>query len=277
MKGSFSLGKVFGIPLRLHYTWFIIFVLVTASLTLYYFPAGYPIWERIMVGAVTSLIFFASVVAHELAHSIVAIHNGIPVTSITLFIFGGVAQITQEPKRPRAELVMTAAGPLCSLLIGGIFGAFWFLMRDSGQLLIADLALWLGMINLMLACFNLIPGFPLDGGRLLRAILWQRWGNYLRATLAASMTGRGIGYLFILGGLVMIFTVSPFNGVWLAFIGWFLENAATTSYRQAKLQDSFRGFTAQEIIDSKSHSVSPYPGPNATMIPDNLDDKEDAI
>ena len=243
MRGSLSLGKIFGIPLQLHFSWFIVFALVVASLAFAY--TGYPVWERVVSGIIASLLFFASVTAHELAHSVVAIRNGIQVKSITLFIFGGVAQIVREAKQPAAELIMAIAGPLCSLLLGIIFCAFWFLMRGTGESLMIELVLWLGAVNLMLACFNLIPGFPLDGGRILRAILWRRSGNYLQATRTSAMVGRGVGYLFILGGLAMIFTISPFNGIWLAFIGWFLEGAATASYRQARLTNTSPAPTAQ--------------------------------
>jgi Zn-dependent protease len=247
MRGSLSLGRVFGIPLQLHFSWFIIFVLVAVSLTFAY--TGYPIWQRVVSGIIASLLFFASVVAHELAHSVVAIRNEMPVKSITLFIFGGVAQIEQEAKRPTSELIVAIAGPLCSLLLGGIFGTFWFLMRGGSESLMTEMALWLGIVNLMLALFNSVPGFPLDGGRILRAILWRRSGNYLQATRTSSTVGRGVGYFFILGGLALIFTISPFSGIWLAFIGWFLENAATASYRQANLQDAFQRSITQDGID----------------------------
>jgi Zn-dependent protease len=209
-------------------------------------------------GIIASLLFFASVIAHELSHSIVAIRNGIPVKSVTLFIFGGVARITREATRPVTELVMAGAGPLSSLVIGGIFGAFWLLLRGGEQLMAAGLVLWLAQVNLLVAAFNLIPGFPLDGGRVLRAFLWRRSGNYVSATRTASMVGRGVAYSFILGGIVMIFVVNPFNGLWLAFIGWFLENAANASYRQVKFREGLRGLSARDVMSSSCPSVPPH-------------------
>ena len=171
MGSAFNLGRIFGIQFRLHYTWFIIFLLITSSLSWQIFPALYPGWTGLtywIIGIVTSLLFFASVVAHELAHSLVARINGIPVKSITLFIFGGMAQITREAARPGDELKMAAAGPACSLVIGGLFALIWFLTRGVIEP-IAALAFWLAQINVVLAVFNLIPGFPLDGGRVFRS------------------------------------------------------------------------------------------------------------
>lgn len=172
------IGRLFGISLRLHPSWFIIFALVTWALTASYFPSTYPAWsltEKIAAGVLTSLLFFASVLAHELMHSIVAQRQGIVVRSITLFIFGGVSEITGEPKKASDEFFMALAGPLTSLIVGGILLGLWFGLRGSngaGQF-VSAIAYWLGLINLGLGIFNLIPGFPLDGGRVLRSILWQ--------------------------------------------------------------------------------------------------------
>ena len=234
MRGSISLGKIFGIPLRLHYTWFIIFALVTASLVLYFpgdYPAGhYPIEQRIILGILTSALFFASIVAHELAHSILAIRNNIPVKEITLFVFGGVSQITKEATQPKTELLIAIVGPLASLAVGGIFYVLHLL---AGESLLANFMWWLAIINVILAVFNLIPGFPLDGGRVFRAIVWQRTHNYHKATSIATKVGRGIAYSFIVGGITIIFVYhSWFNGLWLIFIGWFLHDAARASYQQ---------------------------------------------
>jgi Zn-dependent protease len=253
---AFNLGKIFGIPFRLHFTWFIIFVLVTVSLSWQVFPTLYPDWAGPtywVIGTVTSLLFFGSVVAHELAHSLVARFYGIPVRSITLFIFGGVAQITREAARPGAEFRMAAAGPVCSLVLGGLFALLWLLTQDMIEP-IAALAFWLAQINVVLAIFNLIPGFPLDGGRVFRSLIWRLTGKYSPATRIAVRVGQGVGYMFILVGILIIllrpFDLDWFSGLWLAFIGWFLENAASASYRQVQWREGLRGFNASQVMTS---------------------------
>ncbi len=246
MGKVFNLGKLFGIQFRLHFSWFIIFILVTVSLV----SPNYSQWLYWVVGIVISLLFFASVVAHELAHSLVGRANGIPIESITLFIFGGVAQMTKEATRPGAELKMAAAGPVCSLVIGGLFGLLWLFMPDITEP-ITVMVLWLAVMNGVLAAFNLIPGFPLDGGRVFRSLLWRFTGNYGRSTRIATRVGQGIGYLFILGGILIAF-LNPFglswlNGINIAFIGWFLESAASASYRQIRWQEALHSSTASEV------------------------------
>lgn len=261
MGNSLYLGKVFGIPLRLHYTWFIIFALVTISIyyELHHLPGYYYLWAKIAGAVVTSLLFFASVVTHELTHSLVARRQGIPVRNITLFIFGGVAQITREAARPAAELVMAVSGPVSSFVLAGFFSLLWWLLSGSDSLsIMAILVYWLAWINVLLGLFNLIPGFPLDGGRVLRAILWKVLGNYKRATRIASLSGQGIAYLFIFGGIVMMFTgFDIFQGLWIAFIGWFLDNAASNSYKQVELRYALQGFTARDVMSADYPLISP--------------------
>ena len=246
MGNAFNLGKLFGIQLRLHYSWFIIFVFLTLLLVS-------PHWLSLLwwvAGIIACLLFFASVVAHELAHSLVGRVNGIPIKSITLFIFGGVAQMSREATSPGAELKMAAAGPACSLVIGGLFYLLALFTQDIAEP-IAIMVQWLAYINWALAVFNLIPGFPLDGGRVFRSLLWRFTGNYSRSTLIATLVGRGVGYLFILGGiLVMFFLHDWFGGLWLAFIGWFLENAASASYRQAQWREGLLGITVTQVMTS---------------------------
>ncbi len=272
MGSAFDLGRLFGIQVRLHYTWFIIFMLVTVSLV-------YPDWTQLLswvVGIVTSLLFFASVLAHELSHSLVGRVYGVQIKSITLFIFGGMAQMTGEAREPGAELKMAAAGPACSLAIGGLFALIWLFIQSMTEPIgslsglfglflfgptgspVAEMARWLAQVNVLLAAFNLIPGFPLDGGRVFRAILWRSTGNYGRSTRIATRVGQGVGYLFILGGvsIMFIFRQAWFSGLWLAFIGWFLENAASASYRQAQWQEALRGFTAADLMTS-DYPVAP--------------------
>jgi len=261
MRGNISLGRIFGIPLRLHYTWFIIFGLVTVSLVLNPLvePPYPPIAQRIVLGILASLLFFASIVTHELAHSILAIRNNIPVKEITLFVFGGVSQITKEATHPRAELSIAIVGPSTSVALAGIFYGLHLLLGRANQSLPASLMWWLAWINVSLAVFNLIPGFPLDGGRIFRALVWHRTHDYRRATRIATKVGQGIAYAFIAGGIALIFIVqSWFNGMWLIFIGWFLSDAAKSSYQQVLLRDALVGITARQVVDYDSPLVPPH-------------------
>jgi Zn-dependent protease len=263
MRGGISIGKAFGIQLKLHYSWFIIFALVTWTLVGSYYPITYPNWTlsmKIAAGLITSLFFFGSVLFHELMHSIVAIHEGIPIQGITLFILGGVSEMTDEPKTAKDEFRMAIAGPGSSLVLGGIFWGIYSALgkpTENPLQFISAIARWLGYINLALGVFNLIPGFPLDGGRVFRSILWWRTGKLHRATKIASNIGRVIGYLFILGGIYLIFTNNWLNGIWFALIGWFLESAAVGSYRQLILQDLLKGHVASEIMTRDCQTVSP--------------------
>ena len=261
MGSAFNLGKVFGIQFRLHYTWFIVFVLISVSLSWYYFPSlnldltPLAYW---VIGIASSLLFFASVVAHELAHSLVARTNGIPVKSITLFIFGGIAQITREATRANAELKMAAAGPACSLVLGGLFGLLWLLSQGISEPMGA-MTSWLAQVNVILAVFNLIPGFPLDGGRVFRSILWRVTGNYKLSTRIATQVGQGVGYLFILGGISIMFLLRGgwFFGLWLIFIGWFLRNTASSSYHQAQWHEALREVSASQVMTSDCPVIPP--------------------
>jgi len=259
MGRSIQLGRIFGIAIRLDYSWFIIFILVTVMLSYLYFPGTYPLWHPAyywIVGTATSVLFFASVLAHELAHSLVSIRGGIPVKNITLFIFGGVAQIGREASRATTELRMAAAGPLSSLALAAIFYGIYWLSSGFNEYL-AALTMWLCYINGILAAFNMIPGFPLDGGRVLRSIVWLVTGDYMRATRIATMAGYGVSYLFIVAGIFMLFFLSGgwFNGLWFIFLGWFLNSAVRTTYRQTTLRDSLKGFTAQEVMTRDLPSV----------------------
>jgi Zn-dependent protease len=260
MGGGFNLGKVFGIQFRLHYTWFIIFFLITFSLSWQVFPLYYPGWSQLLywaIGIVTSLLFFASVLAHELAHSLVGRANGIPIKSITLFIFGGVAQMTKEATRAGAEFKMAAAGPACSLAIGGVFALVWILTQDIIEP-VAAMAFYLAQINVILAAFNLIPGFPLDGGRVFRSIVWRFSGNYQRSTRIATRLGQGVAYAFILGGILMMILLHEWlGGLWLVLIGWFLQSAASASYRQAQWHEALHGVIASQVMTSHYMTVPP--------------------
>ena len=247
---ALRIGRIFGIEIKLDYSWFIIFVLVAWSLANHYFPMTHPGWPTGIywaMGTITALLFFGSVVAHELAHSFVSQAHGVPVRDITLFIFGGAAQIRGEPKSARGELLMALAGPVVSLVIAALFGLLWLVTLPLSPQLHA-LAGWLAWINLGVALFNLIPGFPLDGGRILRAIVWGVTRNLRRATRIATALGRAVASGFILWGIWQIFGGDWANGLWIAFIGWFLENAATASYRRVALRDMLAGHTAREVM-----------------------------
>ena len=256
MSRGFNLGTFLGIRFRLHYSWFIIFILVTVLLV---YP-DYRQWYYWLIGIITSLVFFASVVAHELAHSLMGRANGIPIESITLFIFGGIAEMTEEPKQPGAELKMAVAGPVCSLTIGSLFGFLWLLIPNLAQP-VAVMILWLAVINGALAVFNLIPGFPLDGGRILRSIIWHFTGNYYRSTRIATRLGQAVGCLFILGGIVIIFLrpfdLSWFEGLWMVVIGWFVLSTASASYRELRWQEVNAIFTVSDVQSADSPSVPP--------------------
>ena len=262
-RGGIPIGKVFGISLRLHYSWFLIFALVTWSLAAVYFPSTHPTWSlwlKIGAGVITSVLFFGSVLFHELMHSIVALREGIQIRAITLFFLGGVSEMTSEPKTAGDEFRMAAAGPFSSLVLGGVFMGIFYILRSASSetaQFMAAISFYLGLINLLLGIFNLIPGFPLDGGRVLRSLIWWRSKNMQSATKIASNIGRAIGFLFILGGIWLAFTGNFFNGIWLVLIGWFLETAASSSYRQMLFQDMLRGHTAGEVMTRECVTVPP--------------------
>jgi Zn-dependent protease/predicted transcriptional regulator len=257
IRQSIRLTRIRGIEIGVHYSWFIVLVLITLSLTTL-FAEEHPQWPRFehyAMGAAASLLFFTSILLHELAHSFVALAKRIPVRSITLFVFGGIAQITREPDRPLTEFQIAIVGPIASmgLALGfklvAMAAAGW---SDHAQA-VAD---WLAHVNLVLAIFNLLPGFPLDGGRVFRAVVWRVTGSYTRATAVAAKSGQIMGYMFILGGILIGFTANWFNGLWLAFIGWFLLIMAQESVLQATLRSALKGLTAKDIMASDCPTVS---------------------
>lgn len=249
MRSTVSLGRVFGISIGLHYSWFLIAALITWSLAAGYFPASFPGWSTAAywaAGFVTAVLFFGSVLVHELAHSLVSIREGVPVRGITLFIFGGVSQISDEPKTAGAEFRIAIVGPLTSVIIGVVSIGIERLAGAGSPT--AAVAEYIGRINLLLAVFNLIPGFPLDGGRVLRSILWKLSRDFRQSTRWASYAGQAVALIFIIAGIWMIFSGSFFNGLWIAFIGWFLNNAAASSYQQVQLRELLSGVTARNVM-----------------------------
>lgn len=256
--GSIKLGKIFGFEVELDYSWFIIFVLVSLNLTLNFFHTyGFSLLVSIFDGILTAILFFSSVVFHEFFHSLIARFNKLPIKKITLFIFGGVAQMTEEPKSPVVEFKMAIAGPLSSLFLALVF---WLIFLSLKILNLTEAATapfsWLALINLWLALFNLAPGFPLDGGRVLRAALWYWYKDVERATKIASQFGQGFAYLLVGIGVLTAF-FGYLGGVWLIVLGLFLNRVAQSSYQQLILQKYLSGIKISEIMTRDILTVSP--------------------
>lgn len=261
MESSFRLGRIAGIDVSIHASWLVVFGLVVWSLASGYLPALYPGWAPttyLLTAIVAALLLFGSVLAHELTHSVVARARGLPVRGITLFIFGGVANIGREAARPLDEFLMAIVGPLSSLLLAALFWTASTLARPIAATPAHAILAYLATLNTALALFNLLPGFPLDGGRVLRSIVWGLTADFRRATQIAAMTGNAVAYLFILGGLWIAFVRGDFfNGIWLAFIGWFLNNAADASRRQVEMQYRLAGVRVGDIMNPAPVVVDP--------------------
>lgn len=262
MQGSLKIARVMGIQIAVHFSWFAIFALVTWTLSAVYFPTRYPAWSpqtAWYAGVLTSVLFFASVLAHELAHSVVARRLGLEVESITLFVFGGMASIVREAERPRHEFAIAFVGPLSSLGLGLGFALAGLIAERAAAMEVAGaVAWWLATINVMLALFNLVPGFPMDGGRVLRSLLWGATRNFWLATRIAATAGLVVAYLLMLGGLFLAVTGAFFNAAWVILVGWFLSNSAHASYRQAKVRESLRGVTVGQAMTRDCQTVSPH-------------------
>lgn len=260
MFNGFRLGKIFGIEIELSYSWFFIFLMVTVLLTFGIFPEQFPdhsLSINIILGLITSALFFASLLFHEMSHSLVANLNKIPIKKITLFIFGGMAQMSEEPSNPVSELKMAVAGPISSMFLALIFYLLYRLLLGTGlpSPYYASFT-WLWQINLMLAIFNLAPGFPLDGGRVFRAILWMFTNDMDKATKVASKTGQGFAFLLMgIGFLLMI--SGNLGGIWFILIGWFLYQSAIASYQQLLLQHGLADIKVSEIMTDKVETVPP--------------------
>ena len=259
MRSQIRLGKVFGIQIGLHYSWFLIALLIVLSLNAQFHSAN-AVWSTGLVLAMavaTAVLFFISLLLHELAHSLVAQSRGIPVREITLFALGGVSQIEGESPNAKTEFQIAVVGPLTSLVIGLLCLAAALVFPGAVTTPSKAMLLWLGYINLGLAAFNLVPGFPLDGGRILRAILWWKMDDDQRASRLAAITGQLVGGLFITLGIVQFFLGANVGGLWIAFIGWFLLQAAGESRRQAGLK---RAFQDVRVADIMSHDCATVDG-----------------
>jgi Zn-dependent protease len=256
MEQTIKLGRFRGIPVGLHWSWFIIFAVITWSLVgtfLYIEKPGFTASTAWTAAIVTSLLFFLSVLVHEFGHAVFALRSGIPVRSINLFIFGGVAQIGQEPETPGVEFRIAIAGPIASLLLGVLFYAIHLLFRDIQS--IGSPALWLSRINLLMAGFNMIPGFPLDGGRVFRAILWNYSKSFSKANRVAATGGQVVALCFIVSGIGAIVTGNYFSGLWIAFIGWYLNSAAASSYTAVKFTPVLNDVKASQVMQVVPNAV----------------------
>ena len=256
IRQNVPLGRVLGIPIGLDYSWFLIFILLTWMLAGSYYPAEFRGWSAGMywfTGAVTVVMLFVSVLLHELGHSFVALRYRIPVRSITLFIFGGVAQIASEPPSATAEFFIAAAGPAVSLALALFFYAIEPAL--SGIEPLWGLAKYLAYINFALVLFNLIPGFPLDGGRVFRAIVWAITKSMRCATMIAANVGRFFGLLFVFIGIWQVLAGNFGGGLWIAFIGWFLDNAASAQVQQVAFQSLLAGHTVSQAMSRECIGV----------------------
>lgn len=292
MRSGFKVARIFGINVYVDWSWLLIFLLVTWNLAGAVFPSLHPSWGldlNVAMGILASLLFFFSILLHELAHSLVARARGLPVRRITLFFFGGVSNIQREPPSPGTEFLMAIVGPLTSIVLGVLF-----LWLGSGRLPrlttaptnpmpflrgldpLSTMLVWLGPINIIIGLFNLIPAFPLDGGRVLRSIIWAISRNLRAATRWAAAIGQGFGWLLIIAGIAMAFGATLpvlgtgfINGLWFAFIGWFLINAAAQSYQQVLIEDLLEGVPVTRLMHEPAPAVSPDM-PVSTLVYDHI-------
>ena len=259
MDGTIRVARVFGFEINVHWSWFFIFFLVTATFATVRLEDYFPDWtssRRWVVGAFIALIFFLSILLHEMSHSLIARRYGIPVSSITLFIFGGVSNLEKEPDNARQEFWIAIVGPLMSFLIAGVLGAGYFLLDDveSG---VSDVCGNLAVINLAIGAFNLVPGFPLDGGRVLRSLFWAQKRSILDATRLASMIGQYVAYGIMGVGVVLFLAFDFVTGIWFFLIGNFLRNASAASYQQLFMETVIKGVPAASVARHDYTPVSP--------------------
>jgi Zn-dependent protease/CBS domain-containing protein len=259
--GSIVLGAIRGIPIRIHFTWLIIFGLLSWSLASGYFPQHYPdlpitaYWIKAIIAA---LFLFGSVLVHELMHALMAQSLRVPIAGITLFALGGVSEMKQEPPSPSAEFMIAIVGPVASIALAGLFWLVWqALEREGPDPSFAAIALYLVGLNTVVAVFNLLPAFPLDGGRVLRSIVWGITKDLKKATYLATRIGRGFAYILIIFGAVSLFAGAGFQGIWLALIGFFLLQGAQASYTQVVLKEALAGIAVRDIMVRDVVTVAP--------------------
>ena len=266
MRSTIRLGKIAGVDIGIHYSWFVVLVLVTWTLAELWFPYEYPGWTGPTywaTGLVASLLLFVSVLVHELAHSVVAKARGLRVEGITLFILGGVANLKGEARDARDEFAISAVGPLASVLLSGLF---WLVHQviPGENTPVAAVVVWLSSVNIWVAIFNMLPGFPLDGGRVLLAVVWGVTGSRSRATRVATLGGQIVGLLLITLGVTMalvgvppVFARNPVSGVWIGVIGWFLHNVASRSRADLAVQTGMQGILVRDVMRREPDTVTP--------------------
>lgn len=262
MGGSYRLLRIFGIDILVHWSWLAIFVLLTWWLSQGFFKDQYEDWtggQRWAAAVVSALAFFVSILLHELAHSLVAKREGLPVKSITLFIFGGVSALGSEPETPGQEFRVAIVGPLVSFILAGAFGVVALVAHLSGVggSPPAAVVLYLAIVNGAVGVFNMLPGYPLDGGRVLRAALWARGRNLLTATRRASLGGAFIAFGLIAFGVFSILTGNFIGGIWFIVIGWFLRNVSEASYQQQLFRNTLEGTKVGQLINRSFNAASP--------------------
>jgi Zn-dependent protease/CBS domain-containing protein len=259
VQGSFRLFRIAGVDIEVHWSWLLVFVLLTWTLATGLFDQKFEDWsgaERWVAASATSIVFFGSILAHELSHSIMANRLGIPVRRITLFVFGGVSHLEGESRTPREEFLIAIAGPAASFAIAALLGVLAAILLQIFEPA-AIVAAYLGGANAIIGVFNLIPGFPLDGGRVLRALLWKVTNGLLRATRLASWVGTVVAYGLMALGIVLMLLVDVISGLWLVFIGWFLRNAAESSYQQVLIRHLLGSVPVRALVDRSYEWVAP--------------------
>ncbi|NJQ01698.1 site-2 protease family protein [Streptomyces zingiberis] len=270
MGQTFTLGRLAGVRIGVNWSVLVILALITVGLARGRFPVTHPeapAWAAWVAAALTAVAFLLSLLAHELSHAVVARRHVVAVDSITLWLLGGVARLRSEAPDPRAEMRIAGAGPLVSLVLGGLFAGLAVLLRiASGPGLAADAVAWLAAMNVLLAVFNVLPAAPLDGGRLLRALVWWRTGDQVRATLAATTAGRALGWALVALGLFLVLTGGGLGGLWLALIGWFLIAAATAEGGEARLRETLSGVSVGQAM-----SGDPVTAPASATVADLLE------
>ncbi len=264
MRSSIRLGRIFGIPIGLHYSWFLIALLIMMSLASE-FRATHAEWGSDVIWALsglTAILFFATLLAHEMCHALMARAHGLSTREITLYALGGVAQIEKEPEDAKTEFLVGIVGPLSSAVIGvaslGIAWAMGWHIGSTPATPWRAMFVWLGYINLTLAAFNMLPGYPLDGGRILRSILWLSSRDQVRATQRAAMVSKVIALLLIAFGIFQFFGGAGFGGLWLAFIGWFLLQAATASASSVALTAGLKGIRVSDVMTADCVTLDGY-------------------
>ncbi|MDP6513107.1 MAG: site-2 protease family protein [SAR202 cluster bacterium] len=259
MSGTLNIGRLFGIRLKIHFSWVFIFALVAGTLAISYLPTAYSGWptpQYWITGIIASALLFACVLAHELSHSLEAMRRGRKVTSITLFFLGGVSQIEEESRSAGEEFWVSVVGPLASLVLAGLF-LLLFLNFRGGNSSITALTQYLAIVNLAIGIFNLTPAFPLDGGRVLKAAVWKLSGNEGRAVTISSVVGSGVGFAMIALGVFLLFSSNQYTGIWLVIIGWFIQSSAASVRKQRDSKTALSGRVVRDAMRGDVPTVEP--------------------